>query len=157
MDVARVLGNSSVARWLSEQVTASGSVLATDLEIKWMPTDSTEVRIERHNLVSDPIPENTYDLIHARLILIHLAERDRILAKLATALRPGGWLLVEDFDHGFDDGTHPATVDEAFLRYVNNAFRRMLALRGGDSGYPRTLLHRLDGSDSTKSEARAGW
>ena len=36
--------------------------------------------------------------MHARLVLEHLPERDRVLAKLAGAVRPGGWLLVEDFD-----------------------------------------------------------
>jgi SAM-dependent methyltransferase len=137
-------GGGSVARWLAERVAPGGSVLATDLEIKWMPAESAAVRVERHDVASDPVPENAYDLIHARLVLVHLPERDRILAALAASLRPGGWLVVEDFDHAFDDGTHPATADEAFLRYVNHAFTRMLALRGGDSSYPRTLLHRLD-------------
>jgi SAM-dependent methyltransferase len=102
------------------------------------------VRVERHDVTCDPIPENTYNLIHARLVLIHLPERDRVLAGLAAALRPGGWLVVEDFDTAFDDGTKPATADEAFLRFVNHAFTQMLTLRGGDSSYPRTLPHRLE-------------
>ena len=78
-----------------------------------------------------------------RLVLVHLPERDRILAALAAALRPGGWLVIEDFDSAFDGGTYPATADEAFLRYVNHAFVQMLALRGGDTSYPRSLPHRL--------------
>jgi hypothetical protein len=109
-----------------------------------VPTALAAVRVERHDVASDPIPENAYDLIHARLVLVHLAERDRILAALAAALRPGGWLVIEDFDSAFDDGTRPATAEEAFLRYVNHAFTQMLALRGGDTGYPRTLPHRLE-------------
>ena len=36
--------------------------------------------------------------MHARLVLEHLPERDRVLAALAAAVRPGGWLLIEDFD-----------------------------------------------------------
>ena len=52
--------------------------------------------------------------------------------------------MVEDFDSAFDSGTDPATADEAFLRYVKHAFTQMLALRGGDIGYPRTLPHRLE-------------
>lgn len=137
-------GGGSIAGWLAEQVAPGGAVLATDLEIKWMPAVPAAVRVECHDVTADPIPENVYDLIHARLVLVHLPERDRVLAKLAAALRPGGWLVVEDFDTAFDDGTKPATADEAFLRYVNHAFHQMLALRGGDSSYPRTLPHRLE-------------
>jgi SAM-dependent methyltransferase len=136
-------GGGSVARWLAEHVVPGGSVLATDLEIKWMAAESAAVRVERHDVAADPVPENAYDLIHARLVLVHLPERDRVLATLAAALRPGGWLVVEDFDSGFDDATHPATADEAIVRFVTHAFNRMLARRGGDPGYARTLPHRL--------------
>lgn len=137
-------GSGSIARWLAGQVAPGGSVLATDLEIKWMSAVPSPVRVERHDVTCDPIPETAYDLIHARLVLIHLAERDRVLAALVAALRPGGWLLVEDFDTAFDDGTKPTTADEAFLRFVNHAFAQMLTLRGGDIGYSRTLPHRLE-------------
>jgi hypothetical protein len=82
-------------------------------------------------------------LIHARLVLVHLPERDRVLATLAATLRPGGWLVVEDFDSGFDDATHPATADEAIVRFVTHAFNQMLARHGGDHSYARTLPHRL--------------
>jgi SAM-dependent methyltransferase len=136
-------GGGSVARWLAQQVAPGGSVLATDLETKWMPAEPGAVRVERHDVAADPVPENAYDLIHARLVLIHLPERDRVLATLAAALRPGGWLVVEDFDKGFDDATQPATADEAIVRFVNHAFNQMLARRGGDPGYARTLPHRL--------------
>ncbi len=36
--------------------------------------------------------------MHARLLLEHLPERDAVLASLVRAVRPGGWLLVEDLD-----------------------------------------------------------
>ncbi len=71
-------------------------------------------------------------------------ERDRVLAALAAALRPGGWLVVEDFDTGFDDATHPVTADEAIVRFVGHAFNQMLTRRGGDVRYARTLPYRLE-------------
>ncbi|HZM84459.1 MAG TPA: class I SAM-dependent methyltransferase [Candidatus Limnocylindrales bacterium] len=39
-----------------------------------------------------------FDVIHARAVLTHLPERDEVLARLVAALRPGGWLLIEDVD-----------------------------------------------------------
>ena len=46
----------------------------------------------------DDLPDAHFHLIHARLVLIHLPERDAVLERLVTALRPGGWLVIEDFD-----------------------------------------------------------
>src|SRR5690242_21172333 len=43
-------------------------------------------------------PYTTLFRSHARLLLEHLPSRDDVLESLAGALRPGGWLLVEDFD-----------------------------------------------------------
>src|SRR3546814_5955885 len=36
--------------------------------------------------------------LHARLVLEHLPQREAVVAKLAAALRPGGWLVVQDYD-----------------------------------------------------------
>jgi trans-aconitate methyltransferase len=44
------------------------------------------------------LPEGGFDLIHARLVLNWLPERLSVLDKLVKALKPGGWLLIEDYD-----------------------------------------------------------
>ncbi len=46
----------------------------------------------------DDLPTAQFDLIHARLVLIHIPAREAVLERLVTALRPGGWLVIEDFD-----------------------------------------------------------
>jgi 2-polyprenyl-3-methyl-5-hydroxy-6-metoxy-1,4-benzoquinol methylase len=46
----------------------------------------------------DSLAEGKFDLIHARLVLVHFAERDSVLRKLVAALKPGGWLVDEEFD-----------------------------------------------------------
>jgi len=48
------------------------------------------MEIRRHNIVSDPLPDAAFDLIHARLVLIHIPEREKVLARLVAALKPGG-------------------------------------------------------------------
>src|SRR3954452_15896556 len=52
----------------------------------------------RSDLTAANLPAGRFDLVHARLVLEHLPERDRVLSALAAAVRPGGWLLIEDFD-----------------------------------------------------------
>jgi trans-aconitate methyltransferase len=48
--------------------------------------------------VTDPLPDAAFDLIHARLVLIHVPEREEVLARLVAALKPGGWMVEEEFD-----------------------------------------------------------
>lgn len=91
-------GTGSVAAWLLEQVGPTGSVVATDIETRWLePMAAGNLEVRHHNVVTDPLDQG-YDLIHARLVLEHLPQRRTVAAKLAQALRPGGWLVVEDFD-----------------------------------------------------------
>jgi hypothetical protein len=42
----------------------------TDLDTSWMPDIPPNVQMERPDVASDPIPSSSYDLIHARLVLI---------------------------------------------------------------------------------------
>jgi len=94
-------GGGSVARWLATRVGASGRVLCTDINTRIIEnhrggTPNLEVRV--HDIANDPLPANSFDLIHARLVLIHVIERERALVRLVEALKPGGWLVIEDFD-----------------------------------------------------------
>ncbi|WP_432164732.1 methyltransferase domain-containing protein [Streptomyces sp. bgisy031] len=77
----------------------AGHVLATDIGPSWMKAgDGYEVR--RHDVAADPPPEpGAFDLVHARLVLVHVPDRARALATLAAALRhcgpaAGCWLLA---------------------------------------------------------------
>lgn len=89
-------GEGSVARWLAARVGTNGHVVASDLKPQHVPIHP---RIEAiaHDLTSDPWPEPEFDLIHARLLLMHLADRDTLAPKLAARLRPGGALVLTDW------------------------------------------------------------
>jgi ubiquinone/menaquinone biosynthesis C-methylase UbiE len=95
-------GGGSVARWLSERVGADGHVLCTDIDIRIIERQragaAANLEVLRHDIARDPLPNRAFDLIHARLVLIHVLERERALERMAEALKPGGWLVIEDFD-----------------------------------------------------------
>jgi trans-aconitate methyltransferase len=57
------------------------------------------IEIRRHDIVKEALEEHAFDLVHARLLLEHLPERNLVLPKLVRALRSGGWLLVESVDY----------------------------------------------------------
>ncbi|GAA3761166.1 class I SAM-dependent methyltransferase [Salinactinospora qingdaonensis] len=90
-------GGGSVAHWLAQRVAPSGRVLATDVKPAHV-APAPGLEIARHDIVHDPLPEAAFDLIHARLVLLHLPERRAVLARLLRALKPGGWLQLDEFD-----------------------------------------------------------
>ncbi len=150
-------GGGSIARWLAERVGSTGSVLATDLDLRWIPASSlSSLTIARHDVAHDPIPFDTYDLVHARLVLVHVPDRERVLADLAQSLRPGGWLVVEDFDAVLQDAWQPQTADDALFRRVHRATQELLVRRGADIHYARRLpqLMRAVGLEQISIEAR---
>jgi SAM-dependent methyltransferase len=66
-----------------------------------------------------------FDLVHCRALLAHLPDPDAAVARMAVALRPGGWLLVEEADYvslAAADPQHPAARE--FDRLVGQAFAR---------------------------------
>jgi SAM-dependent methyltransferase len=92
-------GGGSVTRMLAERVGNSGSVLATDLDPRMIePLAGERVEVRRYDLMAEPLPQDEFDLVHARMLLIHLPTRLDALQRLAGALRPGGWLAVTDVD-----------------------------------------------------------
>jgi SAM-dependent methyltransferase len=93
-------GAGSVARWLAAQVGPSGHVVATDADPRFLAgTEAAEVEVRRHDILADPLEPARYDLVHCRALLCHLTDPARALCVMATAVRPGGWLLVEDADY----------------------------------------------------------
>lgn len=151
-------GGVSVLRHLAERVGPSGRVLATDIDVSWSdPAADSTVEVRRHDLVRDPPPAETFDLVHARLVLVHLKERAAALQILVGALRPGGWLIVEDADPALQplacpDERGPA---EELANRLRTRIRTLLAERGADLAYGRTLPRLLRGSGLADVRAEA--
>lgn len=45
-----------------------------------------------------PFEEKAFDIVHARLLLMHVPNGKDVLERAAKLVKPGGWLMVEDFD-----------------------------------------------------------
>ena len=90
-------GGGSVARWLASRVGPAGRVLATDINTRHLRTDPG-YEVLPHDLVSEPVPAGPWDVIHARLVLLHMPQRGRVLRRLASALAPGGALALEELE-----------------------------------------------------------
>jgi SAM-dependent methyltransferase len=134
-------GEGSIARWLCARVGPSGRVVATDLDTRFLDVlEDPGLEVRRHDVVSDPLEEDAYDLIHARLLLEHLPGRDDVVRKLVQALRPGGWLLVEDLD-GI---SHVSITKSDVYERVSEAAFSTMATFGFDPHLGRRLYLMLD-------------
>lgn len=94
-------GRGSVTVWLSELVGPDGHVTATDLQTDFLGgIEAPNVEVLRHDVLTDSFPEDSFDLIHTRAVLMHLPDDPSLLPRIASWLAPGGWLILEEPDFG---------------------------------------------------------
>ena len=92
-------GTGSLVDLLADRVGASGLVVAADLDTRFLQAgERPNVEVQRLDITREIPTRTEFDLVHARLLLEHLPQRNDLLLVLASLLRPGGSLLIEDFD-----------------------------------------------------------
>jgi 2-polyprenyl-3-methyl-5-hydroxy-6-metoxy-1,4-benzoquinol methylase len=105
-------GAGSIARWLDARAGPGGLVVAADLQVDILRSVGVgRAEIRAIDLAADPIESSSFDLVHARNLLVHIPSRDDVVAKLAAAVRPGGWIFLEEPDliaDGPDGAAAPA-------------------------------------------------
>ena len=135
-------GGGSIATWLCQRVGPTGSVLATDLDTRFLdPLIQPNLTVQRHDLLAGPLPAAAFDLAHARFVIEHLADRSTALARLAAALKPGGWLLIEDTDSAsWLPAPEAAAAAAALFTRWTDAYVRVCRAAGTDP-YAGRRLH----------------
>lgn len=135
-------GGTSVISWLAKKVGPTGKVLATDIDTSLMASAArppVEVRV--HDVGTDELPGEGFDLVHARLVLVHVRERERALRSMVKALRPGGRILIEDADPALQPLLCPEEhgPEQQLANRLRQGFRALLSERGADLAYGRRL------------------
>jgi SAM-dependent methyltransferase len=143
-------GAGGVARWLADRVGPSGQVHATDLDPRYLDGHGrANLQVRQHDILTDPLPDTLFDLAHARAVLEHTPHRERALARMVTAVRPGGWVVVEDVDFGEAMASvlarylHPHGHGSGYQRLMRS-FEALFAAIGADASFgtqlPQALL-----------------
>jgi SAM-dependent methyltransferase len=136
-------GGGSIASWLCARVGVRGRVLATDLDPRFLQELSYEnLEVRRHDIRTEGLPKGEFDLAHARLVLIHLPDREVALRRIIDALKPGGWIVVEECD-ALTFLPDPAVSPGEVNMRVRQAFVEALTARGVDLHCGRLLAHEL--------------
>ena len=109
--------------------------------------------MRRIDLREDELPQSEYDLVHSRLVLEHLADRKQILDRLVDTLKPGGWMVMEDYDwtnYGFEDGSRGfSDISDVILDFMTTA--------GFERDYGRRVASDMEAAGLTdiRGEGRA--
>ncbi|WP_223734532.1 methyltransferase domain-containing protein [Streptomyces purpurogeneiscleroticus] len=149
-------GGPAVPAWLAARTGPAGRVLATDIDTSWMPPDAA-FEVARHDVGTEEPPAGPFDLVHARLVLVHVPERTAALEAMVRALRPGGWLVLEDADPALQPLScpHEYGPEQRLANRLRRGFRELLARRGADLAFGRTLPRLLRESGLTDVAADA--
>jgi SAM-dependent methyltransferase len=149
-------GGASVPNYLARRVGERGRVLATDIDLSHANDAMPGVELRQHDLARDPPPDERFDLVHARLVLVHVPERGAALAGLVGAVKPGGWLLLEDAAPDLQPraAMQDGSAAERAQR-IRNGVRALVAARGADLAFGRSLPARLRdaGLDAVRGDA----
>jgi len=132
-------GGVSVPGWIAEQTRSS--VLATDIDTSWLDREGGGFEVRKHDIGTEPAPDDRFDLVHARLVLVHVPERADALHTMVSALKPGGWILLEEADPGLQPLVCPDEygAEQELANRLKTAFRSLMADRGVDLSFGRTL------------------
>ncbi|MFF0228070.1 methyltransferase domain-containing protein [Streptomyces sp. NPDC004629] len=135
-------GGTSVVSWLAKKVGPTGKVVATDIDTSLLlPAARPPVEVRVHDVGAHEPPGEGFDLVHARLVLVHVPDRERALHSMIRALRPGGRLLIEDADPALQPLVCPDEYgpEQQLANRLRKGFRSLLAERGADLSYGRRL------------------
>jgi ubiquinone/menaquinone biosynthesis C-methylase UbiE len=142
-------GDGSVARWMAAKVGPACRVLATDIDLRFVlehrSANPANMDVRVHDIVTGNLPDGAFDLIHARLVLVWLPERLSVLDKLVKALKPGGWMLIEDYDTRLvpPELATPDPAAAAKFARMKEALLELMTRRGLGHTYARELHHHL--------------
>jgi ubiquinone/menaquinone biosynthesis C-methylase UbiE len=133
-------GSGTIAHWMSESVGPSGEVLATDINTRFLAQlGGGNLRLLEHNIASDELPHDRFDLAHTRLVLIHLPDRERAIEHMVAALKPGGWVVLQEFD-ALSMHADPAVFPRERTLKTFQVLQSVMAARGVDAHIGRRLL-----------------
>jgi ubiquinone/menaquinone biosynthesis C-methylase UbiE len=109
-------GNGSITEWLCRMVGDSGSVTSVDINPKLIDlVEAPNLTVLQGDLRTGELPAGAFDLVMCRAMLHQISEyAPSVLAKMAAALKPGGWLFACEPDFNLVRTAQPQAWREAW-------------------------------------------
>ena len=131
-------GGGSVVEWLSARVGPTGTVTAVDQDtsrLDRLAATLANVEVVEADLCALQLPEDSFDLVHSRSVLMHVSCPDHVLEHAVRWLAPGGQVFFEETDGA--PGQQAAEAPEAFRAVFGPLLSRW--------GWARTIADTLRG------------
>ncbi|MEO1697960.1 MAG: methyltransferase domain-containing protein [Planctomycetota bacterium] len=136
---SRVLDLGSGPGFVTEEIRAhvgeTGSVVALDPSPRWHKVlrqrfeGAPNVTLVESSVEDADLAEGTFDAVFSRWVFSFLPDLDGVATKVLRALRPGGALVVQDYNHDGIGVFPPSPGFEAVVRATRDYYAR----GGGDA------------------------
>jgi SAM-dependent methyltransferase len=139
-------------RLLSHWVGPSGQVVGTDIDHKllavarsFLDTEGIgNVDLVIDDLFDTHLQPRSFDLVHARYVIAPLGRAGEQVVAHRRLVKPGGWLILEEWDCGSWHYNPPAPAIDQLIRLFYEVFADL----GGQAGRQLpTLLHQIGAGD----------
>ena len=145
-------------RVLGEWVGSSGQVVGADIDERLLDAARsllheekiTNVELVVDDLFDSKLDPESFDLVHARYVIAPLGRGSEQVAAHRRLLRPGGSLVLEEWDLGSWHFNPPAPAAERLIRLLSEVF----AALGGEAGRGLPGLLREIGIEEPELDAR---
>lgn len=125
-------------RILSEWVGSSGQVIGADIDERLLDTAGAFLKTEGianvelavDDLFESKLEPGSFDVVHARYVIAPLGRGGEQVASHRRLVRPGGTLVLEEWDLGSWHFNPPAPAAERLIRLLSEIFAAM----GGEAG-----------------------
>lgn len=129
-------GAGSIMAWMSKIVGESGKVVAVDVDVRFIEhTSLPNVEMIKGDIRQIVLNSHSFDLIHIRNVLIHVADFQLALSKIFNLLKPNGWLVIEEPDFSASRVIHGNHEQSQAVNKVNQAICQMFSDKGLDYSF----------------------
>jgi ubiquinone/menaquinone biosynthesis C-methylase UbiE len=133
-------GAGSIMTWMDGVVGPMGRVVAVDLDPKLLGESmQSNVEIVQADIRTAQLPEESFDLVHARCVLIHIPDYETAMNRMLDCLKPGGWLVLEEPDFSASRGITGSEEQLKAVQKVNQAIKFMYEKLGMDYSLGRKV------------------
>ena len=126
-------GAGSITRWLAAVVGENGKVVAVDLNTCFVANiNQPNVEVLEADVRHLPLENDSFDLVHARYVLIHIPDFQVALTRMLKLLKPGGWIVLEEPDFSAARAIVGKKAACESMERVNQSILQMFENRGMD-------------------------
>jgi ubiquinone/menaquinone biosynthesis C-methylase UbiE len=146
---------------LAKRVGPSGSVTALDIDPAHVALARRlvaarklrNVEVAQSDARATGLPSGSFDLVHARLLLVNIPEPEQVMAEMVRLVKPGGWVATAEADGELQVCYPPHESWDQLRTVLHDAYRS----EGADLFVGRKLSAMLRGAGLTEvgTEARA--